>query len=155
MRLLLDLGRAGQDRQEPSWAMLGRLIEDAAFVQVWQSTEFLRRRLGYSVDDVKEATRALLPLIVDHPYHDFLMSYGIDEGRRTDVYRSLLKDLNLIDVEFTAEPALAATVNLNSPARFRGGRDGGWPEPRGLDERRLHQLVARSTAPRQDSEPWT
>src|SRR5207244_835230 len=92
----------------------------------------------------------LLPLVADHPYHEFVLSYTVDERRQTGVYLSLLKNLNLVDVELTAETAVVLTQNTNTPGKIQGNLATHLVELHSdstADE--LHQLLVHSIPARQ------
>src|SRR5262249_50814494 len=127
VRALVEAGQQGKDAREPSWTVLGRMIEDTAFVVIFESAQFYRRRLSPSPDEVKETTRPLLPLVAEHPYKNVVLVQGIDERRQAEVYRSLLEEVELVDVEATAEPALDMMAGVEAPGKVR--RHAGWALP--------------------------
>lgn len=117
---LVEAGSPSTDAGEPSWTVLGRLMQEVSFVQVARNLDRVRRALGRPPSEVQEIIRESMPLIAGHPYRDFLLSYGVDERLQPDVYASLLKHLDVVDIEFTAAPLVTKTLTVNTPGKVHG-----------------------------------
>ncbi|HWE38622.1 MAG TPA: hypothetical protein VG406_18880 [Isosphaeraceae bacterium] len=73
-RALVRAGDATEDAGEPSWATLGRLVQETQFIQARRRLEFLRDSLGVPTRDEVEAA---LPVIGDHPYRLYIESLAL------------------------------------------------------------------------------
>ena len=69
-------GTSDFDAGEPSWATLGRLIQELDFVQVWRRAKFERYSWSVSADDFLEASASL---VADHPYRAFIATHAWEE----------------------------------------------------------------------------
>lgn len=84
---LIDAGDG--DTGEPSWAVLGRLVEDAQFVHVERRARFMREQWAVDPDDFLAAAR---PLYRDHPYHGLIECYELPRPPAPDDLAARLKD---------------------------------------------------------------
>ena len=92
-RALVEAGAPEKDRAEPSWAALGRQVQEVHFLQVYRRAFFMERQWG--VDGAGYAKQAE-PLVADHPYALWLtaMTQGPD---RIELKR--LAEIPIIDNE--------------------------------------------------------
>jgi tetratricopeptide (TPR) repeat protein len=66
-------GKAPGSSGEPSWACLGCLIRELAFIQVWHRAQFQARLLGVPTDNF---LKLAAPLVAGHPYRPYLESFA-------------------------------------------------------------------------------
>src|SRR5207248_3345778 len=88
-RVLVEGG--GGDRGEPSWASLGRMVQETQFAHVRRRAEFLAKRLGVDAGDYVAQTR---PLVIDHPYRNLVEWYGRRESQGPRAAAALLHDID-------------------------------------------------------------
>jgi tetratricopeptide (TPR) repeat protein len=113
---LLAAGQTTADVDELSWSVLGRLLHDIRFTQVWWRLDFMQNQWGVPVEDfLAEA----LPLVAEHPYQAVIASFG--RGRRPDpqTYAAVRARPEIADLELTAMPFLFRVQPLD--------REGGAP----------------------------
>ena len=79
---------AEPDHGEPSWATLGRMLRELAFVQVWRRTDFQRYRLSVPPDEFLAATAIL---VAEHPYRHFLEWHSGDVDKSREALARLAK----------------------------------------------------------------
>lgn len=80
-----------------SWAILGRLIEETAFVHVQRRARFLRFMLGVEVEDFLEES---LESVEGHPFEPLIRSYGLEPTRDLDAYAELLSRVPAGEVDY-------------------------------------------------------
>jgi tetratricopeptide (TPR) repeat protein len=95
---------------EPSWAMLGRLVQETVFVQAYQRAYFLRGTLGV---DSTEYVEQVLPDLEEHPYREFIRSLQYTNVQHGE-YIKCLKDLNLVDMGWAMYPLFRVTQTSNN-----------------------------------------
>jgi tetratricopeptide (TPR) repeat protein len=109
------LAAAGEDdREEPSWATLGRLLREDRFVSVWRRVHFMKN--AWSVP-VEEFVEDVMPLIEGHPYRNAIKLYALDPRRDREAYRKLAFDLPGGDLEIQYHGALL-TAEAADPKAF-------------------------------------
>lgn len=96
---LIDEGR--DDRGELSWSVLGRMMREVRFAQVWRRLSFMRDKWSVPVADFFDEAR---PLIADHPYRPFLQSFVVDATHDQPLMRELLLSITIPDLEPTEFP---------------------------------------------------
>ena len=89
-KALIQAGQFASDSGQPSWAVLGRMVQETRFAQVCRRAHFMR--YGWSVSPDEFVDQAL-PLIGDHPYLPFFLSYKADRRRDAQKFVSLLQGL--------------------------------------------------------------
>jgi hypothetical protein len=124
-RALVAAGQPDKDLAEPSWAVLGRVLQDLQFAQAAREADHQRRILGWSPDEVKEFVRTAMPAIADHPLRDFIVSYSVDPRRQAEAYRNMVRGVPLTaDLGPTAAPFVTALQALDT-ADQTPGREAG------------------------------
>jgi hypothetical protein len=108
---------AARDRGEPSWAVLGRMMQDATFLQVYMRAEFMKNIWGVDVSDY--LTQAL-PLIDTHPYRKIVEVFGLDYQREWDKAIARFKEIDLLDITFAERPYVDLTWRVNVPGKKLG-----------------------------------
>jgi tetratricopeptide (TPR) repeat protein len=112
LRALTEAGRPIKESAEPSWSVLGRLAQEARFVQVCRRLTFMRDVWNVPVD---EFLTPALPLVADHPYLPFVKSFGVDRRREPRAFQQLIAALPLADLELPAGGILRAETDANQP----------------------------------------
>ena len=70
---LIDAGEVGKDKGEPSWAAVGRTIQEITFTQAKRRANLIAEQWGV---DASDYVREVHPLIIDHPYKAFIDAEG-------------------------------------------------------------------------------
>jgi tetratricopeptide (TPR) repeat protein len=70
---LISSGSPDNDKVEPSWAALGRMIQETTFEHVRVMADLIARQWGVSATDYVNQS---LPLVQDHPYRFLIEAYG-------------------------------------------------------------------------------
>jgi hypothetical protein len=124
-KALVTAGQPDKDLAEPSWTVLGRVLQDIQFAQAAREADHQRRILGWSPDEVKDFVRTAMPAIADHPLRDFIVSYSVDARRQADAYRNLVRGVPLTaDLGPTAAQFVTALQALDT-ADQAPGREAG------------------------------
>lgn len=76
------------DVGEPSWAVLGQLIQEVSFVQVWRRAYFEYKSLGVPADEYLISAR---PLVENHRYRVLLDTYVWENTDRAQALANLAK----------------------------------------------------------------
>jgi tetratricopeptide (TPR) repeat protein len=117
VRALIQAGQDEANPADPSWSILGRMLQEQNFMLVYHRAEFMKNRwsvpTGGYVDEV-------LPLVADHPYAGFIKAYGIDYRAQREKFNQAVKDLNLVDVVPCMMPIVRATWEANTPGKIQG-----------------------------------
>lgn len=90
-KALVDAGAA--DRGEPSWAALGRLLQDTGFRNVERRVRFEAR--GWAVDP-RSTEATLFPLVADHPYAPAVKLLAAD-NQSAEARHAIIKDMKVVD----------------------------------------------------------
>lgn len=151
--VLVKAGDPAADKLEPSWGVLGRLVEDAALLAVYRRAEHLR---GARPDDLAELLRGVKAFAREHPYGALVTSVARDGAKR----RSALEDLSIADASMDHDPLITASWGLDAGGALLGStaRDAARFHSDRI-ERDLRQLAllhdyARSGDERADTEAW-
>ena len=91
--------------EEPSWSLLGRMIQELLFTQARHRAYFMRYQWAVPMDDFLKQT---IPLLDNHPYRAFIESYNIDPRNNREAYTNLLKNVTVVDASLTMWPLLQA-----------------------------------------------
>ena len=92
------LVRAGDaDVDEPSWAALGRMVQEHQFVNVQRHAWHVVYQFG---GDAAGDVAAGRPLVEDHPYRALVESYAFDAKRRPSEVLRLLEGITPFDIEY-------------------------------------------------------
>jgi tetratricopeptide (TPR) repeat protein len=95
---------AAQDRGEPSWATLGRLLREDRFVSIWRRVDFMKNAWSVPVEEFVEEVQ---PLLEGHPYKDVIRLYALDPKRDREAYRKLAFELPAGDLDLQCLGAIA------------------------------------------------
>jgi tetratricopeptide (TPR) repeat protein len=112
VKALLEAGAPGKDATEPSWAVLARLIEEVAFVQVQRRAHFVRYTWCLPLQDVQKFLNQALPLVAGHPYRSFIASYAVEAQRDPPAFSACFADLQIVDADFGMTPLIKAMWNI-------------------------------------------
>lgn len=94
---------------EPSFTLLGRMIEETSFLQTYRRGDFMRYHWGVPCDEFLKET---LPLVKDHPYSALIRSYGLDRDRQPREWAAIFEKMKVVDATEKLEPLSQATWNL-------------------------------------------
>ena len=85
-RELIDEGVPDKDKTEPSWAVLGRLIEETTFAHIARKANLIAEQWGVDASDYVQECQ---PYIEGHPFKFVIDVYGLQHQQNLDL--SLLK----------------------------------------------------------------
>lgn len=103
-KALVRAGSPESDQGEPSWTVLGRLMEEELFVAAIERSWFFKKVLCI---DAREVVEAYLPLVAEHPCRGFLEVCGMASGEEDpDDLIKLLGGLVTIDPDVQMSPML-------------------------------------------------
>jgi hypothetical protein len=95
---LVRQGSDDKDRGEPSWAALGRLIEDTHFLQTWRRAAFMRDLWAVDIESCQQYVKDAIRLIgKDHPFRSLIEHYGVSRRRDPARYDMLAADVHVAD----------------------------------------------------------
>jgi len=86
-----------KDRGEPSWAALGRIIQETHFLQTYRRAAFLRYWLGAGEAATQYVNQNIALIGDDHPFRSFVQSFAIDSHEDPAKFDDLISDVRLID----------------------------------------------------------
>jgi len=110
---LAQAGAPDADRGEPSWAVLGRLIQETRFMQVWRRIAFLRGPLATSTAEFwKEAA----PAVAGHRYEVYLEALVSRGQVMTRTLDQLTDHLDIANAQMS-ERFMLATIYRTQNAR--------------------------------------
>ena len=92
---LIESAASRDDRGEPSWTILGRMIQEEDFASSARRLHFLKQQLGVPVDDF---VTAVLPNLQDHPYAGWVESLAIEKENDPKKYREALLSVRVGDL---------------------------------------------------------
>jgi tetratricopeptide (TPR) repeat protein len=110
---LAGAGAPGADAGEPSWAVLGRMLRETRFVQVYRRMDLRRGPLGVVAGQVFQHERGA---VVDHPYFLFLESLATPRDKAARVLEGLIEHLDVANVQLRSGPMLRAIEQSGHPA---------------------------------------
>ncbi len=109
---LVAEGTAGKDVGEPSWAALGRLIQETTFIHVYRQAKLIAMAWGVDASGYAQEAK---PLIAEHPYRNLIEAYGAYHDG-TDRWRQLAAQIKPVDTELQMEPMLQLIGSANPAA---------------------------------------
>ena len=95
-------GSTDGERGEPSWEVLGRLIEDVTFVQVHRRLSFFYHDLGLPPDSYRKQLPAAYAMVEGHPYATVLKCSTADRQYYGAQIQELFGKLTIRDVDIPA-----------------------------------------------------
>ena len=96
---------------EPSWPLLGRLIEETTFMQIVRRGDFMHNQGSVPCDEFVEE---VAPLIGDHPCRSLVRSYALDPERQQKEWAAMVDTLRLVDITEDFQPIASAAWYQNS-----------------------------------------
>ena len=138
---LVAAGEADQDVQEPSWELLGRLLQDVTFVQAYRRLEFFRSGLGLPPASYEDGVKIATELLANHPYVSLLRAMPMAGGAPL---KKAIGEAKLVNVD------LYAYIEIHALLADRiGARQTVWPTAMGGDRaafRRHRAKIASASA---------
>ena len=129
---------ADGDREEPSWAVLGRVLEDTAILQAYRRIDYLQADRKGELADYVDGLRALLR---HHPYGKFLRSFAFE--RSSAERKELLEDMEIADASYDHVPLITGTWGEAGETRGQGAWNGAYFHLDSI-ERDARQIVVSS-----------
>ncbi|NLS93424.1 MAG: hypothetical protein GXX96_14800 [Planctomycetaceae bacterium] len=100
---LVDAGRVGADSAEPSWGVLGRMIQEENLLLSVQILNAMANAVRYSLED---SVAELMPLVDGHPYASYIESYRIHRDEKPNEFAEIVSDLRFVEPQYHMVPAL-------------------------------------------------
>ncbi|MBI2193693.1 MAG: hypothetical protein HYU36_17085 [Planctomycetes bacterium] len=125
-KIMNTLERAGsphEDPDEPSWSLLGRMLEDSAFAQVCRQLHFLRFSAGSSLPEMRARLNSLHPWLEHHPYRPYPVSLTVHPQNEKERYRDLLTHLEIRDSCLSMLPLVHDICSVERPEEPRGSKE--------------------------------
>lgn len=123
-RDLIAATARGDETGEPSWAVLGELIEEEEFVQAANYTRVLTDATESSLAKYVEA---ILPLIKGHRYSRYVESYSVNMYREPAKYEEIIGDMEFVEPNGYMAPMLARVWGANDEkGQPRRGERASW-----------------------------
>ena len=94
---LIVAGRVGEDSAEPSWAVLGRMIQEENYLNCVQLLHNGRNAVEFSLADV---VKELMPLVEGHPYASYVESFRVLPSQQPNEFAEILKDIEFVEPQF-------------------------------------------------------
>jgi hypothetical protein len=129
---------ADEDREEPSWAVLGHVLEDTAILQAFRRVEYLNEDRKGEVAGYVEEQKTLLR---HHPYGKLIRSYAFE--RSSTERKELLDDIEIVDASYDHAPLIHATWGAAGETRGQGAWNGAYFHLDSI-ERDARQIVISS-----------
>jgi tetratricopeptide (TPR) repeat protein len=85
---LIDAGAPERDAVEPSWAALGRLVQETTFAHVQLMANLISEQWGVDASDYVSQSQ---PLVADHPFKFIIDTYGIRHTADIETLRQSIK----------------------------------------------------------------
>ncbi|HEY2893179.1 MAG TPA: hypothetical protein VGJ16_03175, partial [Pirellulales bacterium] len=119
---LVEQGAADKDRHEMSWELLGRLIEEQTFLQVFNRMDFFAHGLGLPLESFRPVVEAGKAVVGPHPSAGLLWAIVVDPQRSAAVVRDILDKTEWTDAglpQYRVAIQLKANVRANGPGIHR------------------------------------
>ncbi len=150
---LVAAGAVGEDDGEPSWQVIGRLVDDLTLVHAYRRLAFFQGGLGFPPAAYKAQLDVARKLVAKHPYAKILDCTVLDGRREAQQIDKLLGEMQIVD-EGLPWFRLAARVQANDRATISTAlnirkRIGGHQDPLADDIER-----ARTVGLGSGSLPW-
>ena len=140
---LTQASEPGQDHGELSWSVLGHLIRETRFLQVYRRLDFLQRQLSVPVGEFWNESRLA---VADHRFYPFLESLAASSAESQRAMDDFLNHLDVMDLE-PVEIDMIKVIRPTSPSTAS-------PPCRGQQPQRHADDVAHDLAELvQDCEP--
>jgi tetratricopeptide (TPR) repeat protein len=88
---LINAGEVGADKGEPSWAALGRMIQEITYAQSQRRANLIAEQWGVDASDYVQDVR---PIVADHPYKGFIEAYGLVHGNDMQALQNAMTDFS-------------------------------------------------------------
>jgi len=116
-RALLEAGKVGRDEGQPTWSVLGRMLEEVVFTQTARKAWRLRSLLLVLPGEYLDG---MLPLLADHPYRRYLQS--LRYGAPTQNYKiiEVCTGLDIVDANHYMQQMFLASLSSELPEHTTG-----------------------------------
>jgi tetratricopeptide (TPR) repeat protein len=98
---LIEQSAPANDSGEPSWAVLGRMIQEITFTQVRREADLIANQWGVDASDYVTQAQAL---IADHPFKDLIAVYGLEHQNDSAALIGALKSISYDRATLSAVP---------------------------------------------------
>ncbi|HEY4309032.1 MAG TPA: hypothetical protein VGN12_06235 [Pirellulales bacterium] len=104
VKSLVQAGAVGRDTREPSWELLGRLLEDITIVHVFRRLEFFHDGLGLPSSSYRDQLPTAFAAVADHPYLPLAKTAILDPQRDVQQIAKLLESSQAVDLGLSLLP---------------------------------------------------
>ncbi len=101
---LASAGTIGRDTREPSWELVGRLLEDVTLVHVFRRLEFFHDGLGLPAESYRDQLPTAFAAVGGHPYLPLVKTAVLSPQRDVKQIASLLESSKAVDIDLSLFP---------------------------------------------------
>jgi len=115
MQVAERLDKAGapeSDAGEPAWGVMGHMLRETRFMQVFRRVYFVKRMLSAPAEDVWNELRSD---VAGHRYRPYLEALAMPGRETTLSFQKFADGLDLVDIETTETKMNQSLWNLNGP----------------------------------------
>lgn len=112
--------RARDDTGEPSWAVLGRMLQEIDFTHARRRAVFMGWQWGVGGEATAEFLDEVQPLIHDHPYAPFLRHYAMPTAVWRREAPTIMRGVEVVDPQHQYATMFGATTGVEAPGRLQG-----------------------------------
>jgi len=114
IRTAFEEGQPGRDSGEPSWAVLGAMLQELTFLHAQRRVQY---RAEHYRKDLDNGLKWAKQFVAGHPYADFLKTYKLNPKEELWEYTQVVESLPLKDWDLNMLPLIATTrrVKLMAP----------------------------------------
>lgn len=112
VKSLAEAGDPERDRQEPSWELVGRMLEDENFSQVYRRLELCTGILELPRDQFPDFVAQSLEAVGAHPYAAMLTCLGLHFIYDAEEIRAISDGLNIVDADLSMSAFANRTATM-------------------------------------------
>ena len=100
VRQLVGVDREFRRPSEPSWSLLGRMLEELVFVQMRWRAGYMLWTLEASLEELRDFHEIAKLRVPDHPYRAIFKAYTFDQKRDRDGVANAFRDTHFVDENY-------------------------------------------------------
>jgi tetratricopeptide (TPR) repeat protein len=140
-----------EDRGEPSWGVLARLLEDVTFMHVDRHTSLVAEGWRLPASEVAAFIQEVLPRVANHPYRAWIESYRFDLDRDRKQLAELARGIKITDPQVNMVPLIARVWHWEADENGAGHR--AWKRVFYYSDWLSHDFEDRMLAQRESDKP--
>jgi tetratricopeptide (TPR) repeat protein len=107
VRALVKAGMTAEDKGEPSWEFLGRMLEDVSLVHVYRRLSFFHANLALPLENYQAQLPLAYKVVTDHPYAPVLKYAVVDPQYYAAEIQERFSNLRIVDADISSRPLAA------------------------------------------------